>query len=69
MVEFAGLPVPLTSIGRRAGLGVDEFHKRLYFSPTKIWEIVREMLVSWEMMKRRLQEGVEFFRYLRARKA
>jgi hypothetical protein len=27
------------------------------------------MLVSWEMMKRRLQEGVEFFRYLRARKA
>jgi radical SAM superfamily enzyme YgiQ (UPF0313 family) len=50
-------------------LGVEEFYKRFYFRPTKIWEIVREMLVSWEMMKRRLQEGVEFFRYLHARKA
>jgi hypothetical protein len=34
-----------------------------------MWEIVREMLMSWDMMKRRLQEGVEFFRFLRARKA
>jgi PAS domain S-box-containing protein len=34
-----------------------------------IWEIVREMLLSWEMMKRRLQEGVRFFRFLRAREA
>jgi hopanoid biosynthesis associated radical SAM protein HpnJ len=50
-------------------LGVEEFYKRFYFRPSKIWEIVREMLVSWEMMKRRLQEGVEFFRYLHARKA
>jgi hypothetical protein len=24
------------------------------------------MLMSWEMMKRRLREGVEFFRFLRA---
>ncbi len=37
--------------------------------PSKIWEIVREMLVSWDMMKRRLQEGVEFFRFLRAHQA
>ena len=50
-------------------LGVEEFYKRFYFRPTKIWEIVREMLVSWEMMKRRLQEGVEFFRFLRDHKA
>ena len=50
-------------------LGVEEFYKRFYFRPSKIWEIVREMLVSWEMMKRRLQEGVEFFKFLRARKA
>ena len=28
-----------------------------------------EMLTSWEMMKRRLREGVEFFRFLRAREA
>jgi hypothetical protein len=50
-------------------LGVEEFYKHFYFRPSKIWEIVREMLVSWEMMKRRLQEGVEFFRFLRTRKA
>ncbi|TDN70134.1 hopanoid biosynthesis associated radical SAM protein HpnJ [Paraburkholderia sp. BL10I2N1] len=48
---------------------VEEFYKRFYFRPTKIWEIVREMLVSWEMMKRRLQEGVQFFKFLRAHKA
>jgi hypothetical protein len=30
---------------------------------------VREMLLSWDMMKRRLREGVEFFRFLRAHEA
>ena len=29
----------------------------------------REMLVSWEMTKRRLREGVEFFRFLRTHEA
>jgi hopanoid biosynthesis associated radical SAM protein HpnJ len=49
--------------------GVERFYKRFYFRPGKIWEIVREMLASWEMMKRRLREGAEFFRFLRAREA
>jgi hopanoid biosynthesis associated radical SAM protein HpnJ len=48
---------------------LESFYKRFYFRPSKIWEIVREMLVSWEMMKRRLREGVEFFRFLRAHQA
>jgi hopanoid biosynthesis associated radical SAM protein HpnJ len=48
---------------------MEEFYKRFYFRPNKIWEIVREMLGSWEMMKRRLREGVEFFRFLRAHEA
>ena len=48
---------------------MEEFYKRFYFRPSKIWEIVREMLASWEMMKRRLREGVEFFRFLRAHEA
>jgi hopanoid biosynthesis associated radical SAM protein HpnJ len=48
---------------------LESFYKRFYFRPSKIWEIVREMLVSWEMMKRRLREGVEFFRFLRAHEA
>jgi len=48
---------------------LERFYKRFYFRPSKIWEIVREMLVSWEMTKRRLREGVEFFRFLRAHQA
>jgi len=48
---------------------MEDFYKRFYFRPSKIWEIVREMLVSWEMMKRRLREGVEFFRFLRGHAA
>ena len=46
--------------------GVEVFYKSFYFRPRKIWEIVREMLGSWDMTKRRLREGVEFFRFLRA---
>ena len=46
--------------------GVEAFYRRFYFRPAKIWEIVREMLGSWDMMQRRLREGVEFFRFLRA---
>jgi hopanoid biosynthesis associated radical SAM protein HpnJ len=48
---------------------MEVFYKEFYFRPNKIWEIVREMLTSWDMMKRRLREGVEFFRFLRAHEA
>jgi radical SAM superfamily enzyme YgiQ (UPF0313 family) len=48
---------------------MEVFYKRFYFRPGKIWEIVKEMLQSWEMMTRRLREGVEFFRFLRAHEA
>jgi hopanoid biosynthesis associated radical SAM protein HpnJ len=47
---------------------VEEFYKRFYFRPSKIWSIVSEMLRDWNMMKRRLREGVEFFDFLRRRK-
>ncbi len=47
---------------------VEEFYKRFYFRPSKIWSIVAEMLRDWNMMKRRLREGVEFFDFLRRRK-
>lgn len=46
--------------------GVEAFYKSFYFRPRKIWEIVQEMLGSWDMTKRRLREGIEFFRFLRA---
>jgi hopanoid biosynthesis associated radical SAM protein HpnJ len=48
---------------------MEVFYKRFYFRPGKIWEIVKEMLTSWDMMTRRLREGVEFFRFLRAHEA
>jgi hopanoid biosynthesis associated radical SAM protein HpnJ len=47
---------------------VEEFYKRFYFRPRKIGSIVGEMLRDWDMMKRRLREGVEFFEFLRRRK-
>lgn len=48
---------------------VEQFYRQFYFRPSKILSIVREMLLSWDVMKRRLREGVEFFRFLRERKA
>ncbi len=47
---------------------VDDFYKRFYFRAPKIASIMGEMLRSPEMMKRRLREGVEFFRFLRERR-
>ncbi|GAB3436745.1 hopanoid biosynthesis associated radical SAM protein HpnJ [Massilia solisilvae] len=46
--------------------GVEAFYKSFYFRPTKIWEIVSEMVGSWDMTRRRLREGVEFFHFLRS---
>jgi hopanoid biosynthesis associated radical SAM protein HpnJ len=46
---------------------VEDFYRRFYFRAPKIASIVGEMIRSPEMMKRRLREGVEFFRFLRER--
>ena len=46
---------------------VEEFYRRFYFRAPKIASIVSEMVRSPEMMKRRLREGIEFFRFLRDR--
>jgi len=46
---------------------VATFYKRFYFRPRKITDITWEMLQSWDMMKRRLREGVEFMHFLNAR--
>jgi radical SAM superfamily enzyme YgiQ (UPF0313 family) len=46
---------------------VADFYKRFYFRPRKIGDIVLEMATSWDMTKRRLREGVEFFHFLNAR--
>jgi hopanoid biosynthesis associated radical SAM protein HpnJ len=47
---------------------VEEFYKKFYFRPSKIAEILGEMLTSRDMLIRRLREGIEFFHFLRARK-
>jgi hopanoid biosynthesis associated radical SAM protein HpnJ len=46
---------------------VEDFYKKFYFRPSKIAEIVKEMLTSRDMLVRRLREGVEFFQFLRKR--
>jgi hopanoid biosynthesis associated radical SAM protein HpnJ len=46
---------------------VENFYRKFYFRPGKIASILAEMLSDWDMMKRRLREGVEFFRFLKER--
>jgi hopanoid biosynthesis associated radical SAM protein HpnJ len=46
---------------------VEVFYKRFYFRAPKIASIVGEMVMSPQMMKRRLREGVEFFQFMRDR--
>ncbi|HZT26163.1 MAG TPA: hopanoid biosynthesis associated radical SAM protein HpnJ [Pseudolabrys sp.] len=48
---------------------VEEFYTRFYFRAPKIASIVKEMALSPEMLKRRAREAVEFFGFLRERRA
>jgi hopanoid biosynthesis associated radical SAM protein HpnJ len=47
---------------------VEEFYRKFYFRPRKIFSLVGGMIRSPEVMRRRLREGVEFFRFLHERK-
>ena len=46
---------------------VDDFYKRFYFRAPKIAAIAGEMVRSPQMLRRRMREGIEFFRFLRER--
>jgi hopanoid biosynthesis associated radical SAM protein HpnJ len=46
---------------------VEEIYRRFYFRPRKIAEMTFEMARSFDMLKRRMREGVEFLRFLRGR--
>jgi radical SAM superfamily enzyme YgiQ (UPF0313 family) len=48
---------------------VETFYRRFYFRPRKVVAICGGMLRDPAVMRRRLREGVEFFRFLRARRA
>ena len=73
LVNSAGVQLaPLSFPGLDAAQihrAVETFYKRFYFRPRKIAELTAEMMTSWNLTKRRLREGVEFFRFLRAREA
>jgi hopanoid biosynthesis associated radical SAM protein HpnJ len=47
---------------------VEDFYRRFYLRAPKIAAIVGEMARSPQVMRRRLREGVEFFRFLRERR-
>jgi radical SAM superfamily enzyme YgiQ (UPF0313 family) len=48
---------------------VEAFYRRFYFRPRKVVAMVGGMLRDPALMRRRLREGVEFFRFLRDRRA
>jgi hopanoid biosynthesis associated radical SAM protein HpnJ len=48
---------------------VETFYKSFYFRPRKIGAIVGEMVRDPDVMKRRLREGGEFFRFLKDRRS
>jgi hopanoid biosynthesis associated radical SAM protein HpnJ len=47
---------------------VEDFYRKFYFRPRKMFSMVGGMLRSPTVMRRRLREGVEFFHFLRQRK-
>ena len=73
LVGGDGIQVSAISYPHLSGLEIsaalEEFYKRFYFRPSKIAEMAWEMVKSPAMMKRRLREGAEFFRFLSRREA
>ena len=47
--------------------GTEEFYRRFYFRPRKIFAIAKEMVADRQVMRRRLREGREFLQFLGAR--
>ena len=48
---------------------LEVFYKEYYLRPRPILRMVGEMVRDWDVCKRRLREGAEFFRFLRLRSA
>ena len=55
--------------GRQTPWEHSSLTSEFYFRPRKMFELTAEMMTSWDLTKRRLREGVEFFRFLHAREA
>jgi hopanoid biosynthesis associated radical SAM protein HpnJ len=56
--------LPRTEIFR----SLDDFYRRFYFRPRKMISLAAEMLGDRQVMGRRLREGRQFLRFLRARR-
>ena len=54
---------------RRSSIRSKTFYRRFYFRPRKMIAIAGGMLRDPAVMRRRLREGAEFFRFLRERRA
>ena len=48
---------------------LEKFYRAYYFRPRPIARMLGEMMTDFGVMKRRLREGAEFFRFLRLRSA
>jgi radical SAM superfamily enzyme YgiQ (UPF0313 family) len=48
---------------------VDQFYRRFYFRPRKMFSLGAEMLRDRRVMQRRLSEGRDFLRFLRSRRS
>jgi hopanoid biosynthesis associated radical SAM protein HpnJ len=46
----------------------EEFYRRFYFRPRKMFAMAKEMAGDWNVMKRRLGEGAQFLQYLSKRR-
>ncbi len=68
-VQIAPLHYPGTLTHDQIFHSVEDFYKKFYFRPSKVGSIVKEMVMDFDMMKRRLREGVEFAAFLKERKA
>jgi radical SAM superfamily enzyme YgiQ (UPF0313 family) len=66
-VQIAALSYPTVSSTLMFN-SVEDFYRKFYFRPRKIFSMVGGMVRSPEVMRRRLREGVEFFRFLHERK-
>ncbi|MBV8582823.1 MAG: hopanoid biosynthesis associated radical SAM protein HpnJ, partial [Candidatus Eremiobacteraeota bacterium] len=47
---------------------VDDFYRKFYFRPKKMFSLLGGMITDPQVMKRRLREGKEFFQFLNERK-
>jgi hopanoid biosynthesis associated radical SAM protein HpnJ len=68
-IQIAPLHYPGVLTHEEIFHSVEDFYKKFYFRPRKIGAIVKEMVMDFDMMKRRLREGVEFAAFLKERKA